>query len=83
MLESWRRSPEQESRLAASACDDLIKRVCGADNRCATSQPCDLAHQLRDTAAGMLARKMDADARIKPSDQCREALENPFFMRCD
>ncbi len=83
MLGTWMRSPEEESLLATVACDDLLKQVCGADHRCATSQPCGLAHQLRDMAAGKFAQGMDADARIKTGDQCREALANPFFMRCD
>lgn len=83
MLETWMHSPEEESRLATSACDDLVKQVCGEDNRCATSQPCGLAHQLRDMAEGKLAKGTDAAARVRTGDQCREALANPFFVRCD
>jgi hypothetical protein len=83
MLETWMHAPEEESRLVTSACDDLIERVCGRDHRCATSQACGLAHQLRDMAAGTFAKGMDADARINTGDQCREALANPFFVRCD
>ena len=83
MLETWMPSPEEASRIATAACDALIKQVCGADNRCATSQPCGLAHQLRDMAADKLAKGIHAHARIRTGDQCREALANPFFVRCD
>ncbi|MBK5966229.1 hypothetical protein CCR95_19605 [Thiocystis minor] len=83
MLETWVPSSEEESPRVSSACDDLIKGVCGADNRCATSQACGLAHQLAEMAAGKSAKVMGADARIKTGDQCREALANPFFVRCD
>jgi hypothetical protein len=84
MQETWRQSAEEESRLATSACEDLIKRVCGVDHRCATSQACGLARQLRDMAAGKSAEGMNADAQIDNGGQCREALANPvFFVRCD
>jgi hypothetical protein len=83
MLEAWLSPPAAQARVAASACDDLIARVCGANARCATSQPCALAHQLADMAAEASANGMHADARIKADDQCRAALANPFFARCE
>ncbi|MBK1618180.1 hypothetical protein CKO42_06930 [Lamprobacter modestohalophilus] len=83
MLETWMALPEDAAQPSTSACDDLIKAVCGADHRCATSQPCALAHQLGEMATGKSAHGRDADAAGKNTEQCREALANPYFVRCD
>jgi hypothetical protein len=66
----------------ARDCEALVRKVCGVDEACLGSEPCNAARQLlaleleERTAAG------GRQAQTQTSTQCREALENAFFAAC-
>jgi len=67
---------------AASDCSKLVERVCGADGRCAKSPACDPARQLLGLESEARAAGGDPAALAASSEQCRDAMTNPFFKAC-
>ncbi len=83
MLETWPLPVEEVAELEVSVCEDLVEKVCGSEAGCAESQPCRLAHQLLDMAKEERATGPLDPVGATSSDQCREAMENPFFVPCE
>ena len=83
MVETWRQPTRETSVPIGSPCDLLVKRVCGADYGCGTSEPCRLANELFDMATEDLTRGAAPRARALGEGQCREAMANAFFKPCD
>lgn len=84
MLETWEQPGRRTDALPeTSPCYALVERVCGADLRCATSEPCRLANELLDMAKEESLRGPGFQARVSSADQCLEAMDNAFFTPCE
>jgi hypothetical protein len=67
----------------ATACNKLIDRVCGKDNRCAQTPACDAARQLLRLETEERLESADPDAQTPMGSECDKARNNPFFEVCD
>lgn len=47
MYQSWLQPPHPKTKVAIDPCELLVRRVCGLQGNCSTSQSCDLAQQLQ------------------------------------
>ena len=72
-----------EAQIGDSRCRDLVDQVCGAEDRCADTEPCSAARQLL---------RMETEERLTNEDpgllsltgrQCLEAMGNAFFSACE
>lgn len=83
MLNAWEPRGATAVLPSASACYELVDRVCGKDFRCSTSEPCRLANELVDLAKDELTGRGARSASKESGEaQCREALSNAFFVPC-
>ena len=75
------RCTKRQSGDKATSCENLVRRVCGSENQCESSQACDAALQLLNME---LQDRFNAPGMNAASDQCRDVLadESPFFQAC-
>ena len=71
-----------EAAIGDSRCRDLVDQVCGSDNRCAQTQPCDAALQLLRMETEERLANDDPGALSSTGGQCLEAMSNAFFPSC-
>jgi hypothetical protein len=75
--------PDCGEDTATTPCGRLVERVCGGDDRCAAAAPCDAARQLRGLEREeRLARGETAQGLTESARQCREAMQNAYFVAC-
>ena len=65
-----------------SRCRDLVVRVCGADDACATSPACDAARQLQALETEERLMVEDPSGLTGTGSQCIEAMHNAYFAPC-
>lgn len=72
---------------AGSACDKLVRKVCGFENECSDAQGCAHAKQLQQFADEEMQERTRpgfASRFVEVPGQCREALQNAeYFKPCN
>ena len=63
-------------------CDELVRRTCGAQDACASTEKCSASRQLHDMAARLLGPRGNLAAARDAVAKCREALGDDFFSPC-
>lgn len=65
-------------------CEQLLDKVCGANDECRQQRRCPLVKQMLDMETEERRGATDPDALTATSGQCREALgDEAFFTPCD
>jgi hypothetical protein len=75
--------PCATASAGSSPCKTLVDRVCGEEDRCATSPACPPARQLLTQETNERSALDHPDALTPSGAQCQEALGNPFFKPCE
>jgi hypothetical protein len=68
--------------LKETSCKKLVDRVCGDNDRCATSQSCDAARQLLRMETEERLESADPEAKTPMGAECDRAEGNPYFKSC-
>jgi len=66
----------------AQSCRALVQKVCGVDDACRGSQPCDAARQLLALELEERTARGGGMGQTQVGAQCQEALGNAFFAPC-
>jgi hypothetical protein len=85
MLETWVGEPGSEPRMRQRYCEQLVRKVCGFHDECASAQPCALARQLL-RIEGEEQRRAPLGSGPYPAtpstSECLDALANAAFPAC-
>lgn len=74
---------DSRPEMRDTACKKLVERVCGKEDRCATSVACDPARQMLRMETEERLESADPDAKTPTGVECGKVRDNAFFQPCD
>jgi hypothetical protein len=73
-----------EHIVGYSPCEKLVRQVCGRDDECADTEPCDLARQLLDMEEEERDRNSSRSLTTYTSHRCQTVASDPgLFPPCE
>lgn len=85
MINTWAIEAGAEPTMREHHCDQLVRKVCGFHNECATAHPCTLANQLLRMEREEQRRAPLGSGpfpQTESSSECLSAMSNPAFPAC-
>ncbi len=85
MINTWVAESGSEPTMRERHCEQLVRKVCGFHDECATARPCALANQLLRMEREEQRRAPVGSGsfpQTESSSECLSAMSNPAFPVC-